>query len=42
MEGAVRSGRLAAEAVLAKVGRPRRLLAADLPHGPLVRLLTGR
>ena len=42
MEGAVRSGRLAAEAVLHTMGRPRRLLAADLPHGPLVRLLTGR
>lgn len=42
MEGAVRSGRLAAEAVLAKVGRPRRLLTADLPHGSLVRLLMGR
>jgi squalene-associated FAD-dependent desaturase len=42
MEGAVRSGRLAAEALLEQRGRPRRILAADLPHGPLVRLLTGR
>jgi squalene-associated FAD-dependent desaturase len=42
MEGAVRSGRLAAEALFAQSGRPRRLMAADLPHGPLVRLLTGR
>lgn len=42
MEGAVRSGRLAAEALLERVGRPRRILAADLTPGPLVRLLTGR
>jgi len=41
MEGAVRSGRLAAEAVLAECGRPARLVADDLPKGPLVRLLTG-
>jgi squalene-associated FAD-dependent desaturase len=42
MEGAVRSGRLAAEAVLAQAGMPRRVLTADLPRGPLVRLLIGR
>jgi squalene-associated FAD-dependent desaturase len=41
MEGAVRSGRLAAEAVLAWAGRPRCLLAADLPQSAFVRLLTG-
>lgn len=41
MEGAVRSGRIAAAAVLAQAGRPRQSLTADLPKGPLVRLLTG-
>ena len=41
MEGAVRSGRLAAEATLAWCGRPRVVLAADLPKSRLVRLLTG-
>jgi squalene-associated FAD-dependent desaturase len=39
MEGAIRSGRLAAEAVFDRAGCPRRVLAADLPKGPLVRLL---
>jgi squalene-associated FAD-dependent desaturase len=39
MEGAIRSGYLAAEAVLAQLGRPERLLVADLPHGWLVRML---
>ena len=41
MEGAIRSGRLAAEAVFDRAGSPRRVLAADLPKGPLVRLLIG-
>ena len=40
MEGAVRSGRLAAEAVCAWGGRPQRALAPDLPRAALVRLLT--
>ena len=31
MEGAVRSGYLAAEAVLAGFGRPQKLLVPDLP-----------
>jgi squalene-associated FAD-dependent desaturase len=39
MEGAVRSGYLAAEAVLRRTGRPRRLLVADLPPSWLARLL---
>jgi squalene-associated FAD-dependent desaturase len=39
MESAVRSGYLAAEAVLESIGRPRRLLAGDLPRGFLSRLL---
>jgi len=39
MEGAVRSGYLAAEAVLAQIGKPERLLVADLPRGWLVRWL---
>jgi squalene-associated FAD-dependent desaturase len=39
MEGAVRSGYLAAEAVLAEAGRPRRVLVEDLPRGWLARLL---
>jgi len=37
MEGAVRSGYLAAEAVLRKSGEPRQLLQPDLPHDGLVR-----
>ena len=39
MEGAVRSGNLAAEALLSAAGRPKRLLAPDLPVAPLVRRL---
>ena len=43
MEGAVRSGRLAAVAAAERLGIPCRGLAADLPRGPLVRgLLAGR
>ena len=41
MEGAVRSGRLAAEAILRSLGRPRRLVSPDLPRGPLARWLCG-
>jgi squalene-associated FAD-dependent desaturase len=41
MEGAVRSGRLAAEAVGRYLGRPVAGLAADLPKNLLVRLLGG-
>lgn len=39
MEGAVRSGRLAAEALLAAAGTPRELLTADLPASGLMRWL---
>jgi squalene-associated FAD-dependent desaturase len=39
MEGAVRSGYLAAEAILAHFGRPARLLVEDLPIGRLARWL---
>lgn len=39
MEGAVRSGFLAAEALLADLGRPAKLLAPDLPPGLLARAL---
>jgi squalene-associated FAD-dependent desaturase len=39
MESAVRSGYLAAEAILKSIGRPRRFLVDDLPRGPLARLL---
>jgi squalene-associated FAD-dependent desaturase len=42
MEGAVRSGRLAAEALLATLGRPQRLLTPDLPRGALARWWCGR
>jgi squalene-associated FAD-dependent desaturase len=42
MEGAARSGYLAAEALLAHAGTPRRFLVPDLPPAPLVRLLSGR
>lgn len=42
MESAVRSGYLAVEAILARLGRPRRLLAAELPRGLLAgRLIAG-
>jgi hypothetical protein len=40
MEGAVRSGYLAAEAILAQLGRAERLVVPDLPRGWLVRRLT--
>ena len=39
MEGAVRSGYLAAEAILAHFGRPTRVLVDDLPVGRLSRWL---
>lgn len=39
MEGAVRSGYLAAEAVCNAFGRPQRFLVPDLTRGPLARLL---
>jgi squalene-associated FAD-dependent desaturase len=39
MEGAVRSGYLAAEAVMESIGRPQRFLVPDLPRGWLARLL---
>jgi uncharacterized protein with NAD-binding domain and iron-sulfur cluster len=38
MEGAVRSGYLAAEAVLRKAGTPKKFLQPDLPTDGLVRL----
>jgi squalene-associated FAD-dependent desaturase len=41
MEGAVRSGYLAAEALLVQVGRPERIVVPDLPRGWLVRFLQG-
>ena len=41
LESAVRSGYLAAEAVLEHAGRPTRLLAPDLPRGWLARMLLG-
>jgi phytoene dehydrogenase-like protein len=37
MEGAVRSGYLAAETILADVGRPERIVVPDLPRGWLAR-----
>ena len=37
MEGAVRSGYLAAEAVLATLGRPQRILVPDLPRNWLTK-----
>jgi len=40
MEGAVRSGRLAAEALLAWAGQPHAVLTPNLPQAALVRLLT--
>jgi len=39
MEGAVRSGYLAAEAILSKLARPARLLVPDLPRGWLMRVI---
>ncbi len=39
MEGAVRSGYLAAEQVLSYLGRPQKILVDDLPRSWLVRLL---
>jgi len=42
MEGAIRSGRAAAEAAGRALGRPVSALVADLPRNPLVRLLAGR
>ncbi len=42
MEGAVRSGRLAVEAMLAALGRPERLLTPDLPRGRLARWWCGK
>lgn len=41
MEGAVRSGYLAAEGVLRAVGRPRHIVKPDLPRGFLARWLMG-
>ena len=41
MEGAVRSGYLAVEAVLRSLGNSNRLLVPDLPRGRLARLLLG-
>jgi len=37
MEGAVRSGYLAVEAILQALGRPKRILVPDLPQGRLAR-----
>lgn len=42
MEGAVRSGYRAAEAISATLGIPKRLIQPDLPQGWLARLLLGR
>jgi len=39
MEGAVRSGYLAAEAILHAADRPQKFLRPDLPRGLLARLL---
>jgi zeta-carotene desaturase len=41
MEGAVRSGRLAASAAGRQLGRPVASLTADLAKNPVVQLLTG-
>ncbi len=41
MEGAVRSGYLAAEVILAHFGRPERIVVPDLERGTLARLLCG-
>ena len=40
MEGAVRSGYLAAEAILNSVGEPRKIVRPDLPSEGIARLLT--
>lgn len=40
MEGAVRSGYLAAEAILRDAGTPQQFLRPDLPTAPLVKLLS--
>jgi uncharacterized protein with NAD-binding domain and iron-sulfur cluster len=42
MEGAVRSGHLAAEAILSDVGRPTALLVPDLRKAAALRLLRSR
>jgi hypothetical protein len=42
MEGAVRSGYLAAEGAWAAMGRPHRAIVADLPRGIVARLVLGR
>lgn len=42
MESAVRSGYLAAEAIMGSVGRAQRFLVGDLPQGWLARRLIGR
>lgn len=42
MEGAVRSGYLAAEGILEDLGRPARLVRPDLKQGRLARLLLGK
>ncbi len=42
MEGAVRSGYLAAEGILRDLGRPERLVVPELPDSWLARLLLGR
>lgn len=42
MEGAVRSGRLAAEGVLAQLGRSKKLMTPDLPRSFLARRLLGK
>jgi squalene-associated FAD-dependent desaturase len=42
MEGAVRSGYLAAEGILEDLGRPRRLVKPELADSALARLLLGR
>ncbi|WP_435010096.1 hydroxysqualene dehydroxylase HpnE [Tundrisphaera lichenicola] len=41
MEGAVRSGYLAAEGITDDLGRPETLVRPDLPAGPLSRMLLG-
>jgi uncharacterized protein with NAD-binding domain and iron-sulfur cluster len=41
MEGAVRSGRIAAAAVASRLGQPVAPPVPDLPRSPLVRLLVG-
>jgi zeta-carotene desaturase len=42
MEGAVRSGYLATEALLESVGRPHKILVPDLPRGLVARKLLGK